>query len=70
MLEHLDEIPDIVKPCFSCGVFYLEKQFWVHIKVHSPGCREKHDLTENQLIKNKGAKEISDNGRVVVEQIG
>ena len=49
LIERLAEIPPLVQPCFGCGVFYMEKQFWIHLKVHSPICREKHEqvLREN-----------------------
>ena len=53
LVKHLDEIPAIVQPCFGCGVFYMEKQFWMHLKIHSPSCREKHDQVANQITLEK-----------------
>ena len=31
----------------------MEKQFWLHLKVHSPSCREKHERFVSKMSREK-----------------
>ena len=39
----------------------MEKQFWLHLKVHSPSCREKHERFVSKMRREK--EEKIDEGR-------